>query len=291
MKKKILSVGEIIWDVFPSNSVIGGAPLNFAAHAALCGAESFLMSAVGMDSLGDSALSALSDFGVNPHYVKRTDKPTGQCMVTLGHNAIPQYNVLQDVAYDHIMVTNEDIENINAYQYDVLYFGTLIQRASTSRNTIQTLLKKCKFKEIMCDINLRPNCYDLDSILCCLENATILKVSMEEEEILRTFNLYTAKSNCVNDIAKAICDKFRNIKFIILTLGKDGSYVLDSQNHQEYVQCAIGDTLVSTVGAGDSFSAAWITNFLDGKCISECMKKAAELSGFVVGHIEAVPKY
>ena len=62
---KILSFGEIIWDVYPDKRHIGGAPLNLAAHAKKQGAEAYLMSAVGDDELGKKALSALDGFGVN----------------------------------------------------------------------------------------------------------------------------------------------------------------------------------------------------------------------------------
>ena len=44
---KLLSFGEILFDVFTDNSHIGGAPLNFAAHAAKQGADAWIVSAVG----------------------------------------------------------------------------------------------------------------------------------------------------------------------------------------------------------------------------------------------------
>ena len=291
MKKKILSIGEIIWDIFPDKQVIGGAPLNFAAHSSLCGAESSLLSAIGNDTLGEDALKALNDFGVSTKYVKRVDQPTGQCIVTLDENAIPSYKVLREVAYDNIVITDEDIVNINEEKYDALYFGTLIQREPVSRKAVRDVVNNCTFKDIICDVNLRPNCYDEDSVEFCLKNATIIKVSIEEEPILRSFGGYDPCSDCVGDISRALCNHYGNLKIVILTLGKAGSYAYDVRDDKEYTQCSIGDTVVSTVGAGDSFVAAWLTCFLDGRSIEACMKKAAEISGLVVAHIEAVPKY
>ena len=291
MKKKTLSIGEIIWDVFPDKQVIGGAPLNFAAHSSLCGAESSLLSAIGNDTLGEDALKALADFGVNIKYVKKAEQPTGQCIVTLDENAVPSYNVLRGVAYDNIVVTDEDIENINEEKYDALYFGTLIQREPVSRKAVRDVVSNCSFKNVICDVNLRPDCYDKDSVEFCLKNATILKVSIEEEPILRSFGGYTPLGEKIGDIARALCNSYANLKIVILTLGKEGSYAYDARSDKEYTQCSIGDTVVSTVGAGDSFAAAWLTSFLDEQPIEVCMKKAAEISGFVVAHIEAVPKY
>ena len=288
---KILSIGEIIWDVFPDKQVIGGAPLNFAAHSSLCGSESALLSAVGNDALGDDALTSLSSFGVSTKYVKRVEQPTGQCLVILDENAIPSYNVLRGVAYDNIVVTDEDIENINKEKYDALYFGTLIQREPVSRGAVRAVVTNCLFKDVICDVNLRPNCYDKDSVEFCLKNATILKVSIEEEPVLRSFGGYAPLSENVGDIARALCKSYANLKIVILTLGKEGSYAFDVRTGKEYTQCSIGDIVVSTVGAGDSFAAAWLTSFLVGQPIEVCMKKAAEISGFVVAHTEAVPKY
>ena len=190
MKRKILSIGEIIWDVYPDKKTIGGAPLNFAAHAVLCGADSTLISAVGNDTLGDAAMEALSGFGVGSKYIRRNDKPTGQCVVTLDANAIPRYQVLRNVAYDEIELGDADFAAFNRASYDALYFGTLIQRESVSRKTVHALVSHCSFRNILCDVNLRQSCYDSDSVGFCLRHATILKLSMEEEPLLRASGGY-----------------------------------------------------------------------------------------------------
>ena len=291
MKHKILSIGEIIWDVFPDKQVIGGAPLNFAAHCALCGAESAILSAVGEDALGDAALDSLAEFCVSEKYVKKLPYPTGQCLVSLDERAIPSYNVLRNVAYDKIAVEEADLACIRTDKYDALYFGTLVQRDSVSREAVRRVVTQCSFGEILCDVNLRPNCYDSDSVEFCLKHATVLKVSIEEEPILRSCVGYVPTNDSAEEIARAICKDYKNIKIVLVTLGKDGSYVYHAQSGDGYSQCAIGECVVSTVGAGDSFAAAWLTGFLDGRPMEECMKKAATISGFVVAHTEAVPKY
>ena len=102
---------------------------------------------------------------------------------------------------------------------------------------------------------------------------------------------YYPSSNEVRDIALALCERYANIKVVIITLGKNGSYAYDKRDGREYSQASVGDTVVSTVGAGDSFAAAWLTGFLEGQSIQACMKKAAEVSGFVVANVDAVPRY
>lgn len=290
-KAKILAIGEIIWDVYPDKKTIGGAPLNFSAHSVLCGAKSALISAVGNDALGKDAIVALNEFGVDCKYVKTNRQKTGQCIVTLDEDAVPHYDVLRDVAYDNIKLDESDLLKIESEQYDAFYFGTLIQRESVSRRTVHELVERCKFANVLCDVNLRPNCYDKTSVEFCLKHATILKVSMEEEPLLRTLGKYMPQEDTPAAVARALCQVYTQLEVVILTLGKDGSYAYIAKEGTEYFQKAIGDKVVSTVGAGDSFSAAWLATYLSGATVQDCMKKAAEVSGFVVAHTSAVPIY
>lgn len=288
---KILSIGEIIWDVYPDKRVIGGAPLNFAAHASLCGVQSSMLSAVGNDELGEAALDALKEFEVNSSLIKKVNFPTGQCIVSLDENFVPSYNVLKNTAYDNTEVTDEDVAKINAECFDALYFGTLMQRNSVSAKTVRRIANDCAFSEIICDVNLRTDCFDKDSVSFCLSKATVLKISAEEEPTLRTFGLYSPASDDVSNIALALCESFDNLKIVIITLGGDGAYAYDARCGKSYYQEAVKVPLVSTVGAGDSFAAAWLTSFLGGEPIEACMQRAAEISAFVVSHTEAIPKY
>lgn len=288
---KIFAIGEVLWDIYPSKKTLGGAALNFVAHASQLGAASTLFSAVGNDDLGDEVVSVLKEFGVSSKFIKRAEQPTGRVIVTLDEKGIPSYDVLSGMAYDNVPVSDEDIEAINAEGFDALYFGTLIQRSPVSRAAVKKIVCEAKFGEIICDVNLRVNCYDAESVKFCLENATILKVSIEEEPTLRSFGYYSPADESYEAIAKAMCAAFSNLKVVILTLGKEGSYAYDVKSGNGYTQGSIGDVVVSTVGAGDSFAAAWLTSYLGGKRIEDCMYKAAQISGFVVAHVEAVPKY
>ena len=167
---KIISFGEIIWDIYPDASHIGGAPLNFAAHAARQGAESLLVSAVGDDALGTAAREQLLRFGVDDSLVTTVaELPTGQCRVTLDKENMPHYDLLADTAYDAISCDTK----LNC---DAFAFGTLIQRSAHNRRTLQQLLESGQFREVFCDLNIRPPYYARDSVECCLHHATILKV-------------------------------------------------------------------------------------------------------------------
>jgi len=283
---KILSFGEIIWDVYADKSCIGGAPFNFAAHAALLGAQSYLISAVGDDKLGQDALIAVNSFGIKSDYIQVIpEKPTGTCLVTLNENKVPSYNILEDVSYDYICVP-ENVENID---FDVFYFGTLIQRSDNNVKTITELLSKIKCKEVFCDLNIRAPFYSKAGISLCCENASILKISREELPTV-TETIFGKQVRDCFSAAEMIASAYKNVRLIIITLDSDGSYVYDVLNKKEYRQPCKKTAVASTVGAGDSYSAAFITSLCSGSDIETALEKATELSAFVVSRAEAVPR-
>lgn len=280
---KILAIGEIIFDVFGDDAVIGGAPLNFCAYCSSLGAEAALVSAVGCDAFGERALSELERFGVVTDYVSQNGFSTGRCIVTL-ENGIPSYDVLRPAAYDNI---EADADSVKEYRADVFAFGTLIQREEKSAQAVRQILKNCNFDEIFCDVNLRKGCYDGESCRLCLENATVLKISNEEEPLLREFGFYEHDDNeekLLADISAA----FPNIKLILFTKGENGSVVYDAHKNEYYRFSAVKTEVVSTVGAGDSYSAAFLCEYLENGDIETAGRKAAELSARVVASKEAI---
>ena len=280
---KILAIGEIIFDIFNGEAEIGGAPLNFCAHCAALGAESAIISAVGNDALAWIALEKLRKFGVNTQYIQTNNLPTGQCIVTV-NNGNPQYNVIRPAAYDRIQTPDD------AFSADVFAFGTLIQRDSISRSAVKDILANGKFKEIFCDVNLRNGCYDRESCLLCLENATIIKISDEEEPLLQKFGFYNKGKNA-KETVKSICESFKNIRLVLFTKGENGSLVYDKYENEFCEVPAEKAVVVSTVGAGDSYSAAFLCEYLRNGSILNAAKAGSKLSAFVVSHREAVPDF
>lgn len=283
---KILSFGEIIWDIYSDKKCIGGAPFNFAAHCARLGAESYLLSAAGDDELGVEALKIARGFGIKDDYIQTVNgSPTGRCLVTLDKNKVPNYDIVKDSAYDYIQF-DKDIENNN---FDVFCFETLIQRSENNVETIKEILKKVKFKEIFCDLNIRKPFYNEKSIRLCLENASIAKISREELPVVTNTVFGREITDCAV-ASKLISLNYKNINIIIITLGSDGAYVYDSMNKKEYYHEGETVRVVSTVGAGDSFSAAFVSEYLPGGNIESALDKAVKLSAYVVAHAQAIPE-
>ena len=131
----IVAFGEILWDVIDGVPHLGGAPFNFAAHAARCGLKSAIVSAVGDDELGRRAQEAASGFGVDTSGVSvHPNLPTGTVNVTLA-DGIPSYEIVRPVAWDEITggacpVTtgNTAADATERVPPRAFYFGTLAQR-------------------------------------------------------------------------------------------------------------------------------------------------------------------
>ncbi len=280
---KVTAFGEIVWDVYPYNACLGGAPLNFAAHLARHGHDVHMLSAVGTDDYGDKALEQLRELGVHTDCVARlNDKQTGQCLVSLNEAGVPQYDLLQDTAYDHI----PSPASLNA---DVLYFGTLALRSEHNRRTLKQLLDSAVFSDVFVDINIRAPFYSEDTIRFAVEQATILKISDEElPTVAAALGIPATDPLEFMNRLIAACPK---VQCLILTRGAKGSYVRHRAEDTVHSCVSRPVEVVSTVGAGDSFSAAFLHMYSKRESLPRCASYASAVAGFVVSRQEAVPPY
>ena len=100
MSMDVVAFGEILWDVIDGVPHLGGAPFNFAAHAARCGMKSAVVSAVGDDELGRRALAEAERLGVDVSMVGvHPTLPTGTVNVTLA-DGIPSYEIVHPMRQD-----------------------------------------------------------------------------------------------------------------------------------------------------------------------------------------------
>lgn len=274
---RLIVFGEILWDIFENEKRIGGAPFNFGAHCAKFGLSVDVISAVGNDELGRKAILAAKKLKVNTKNIQVVDYQTGHCLVSLC-NGTPSYNLVKNVAYDNISLPTS-----TCFDADAFYFGTLAQRGTKSKETLQQLLNG-NYKEIFFDINIRQNYYSAEMIDESLRKATIFKVSREEIDVLNI-------DGTPEEICRVLSQKYNNIKLIIVTLDADGSFIYDTRSQNIIYSPKPMSKVVSTVGAGDSFSACFLSNYLQNVELEECLKRATLLSDYVVTQLGAIPEY
>ena len=276
----ILSIGEILWDIFPDKKILGGAPANFVFHARQFGSDATLFTALGNDQQGLELEEEAAKAGIIMHS-SRVNHPTGTADIILNNEQEPTYKLNDNCAWDHIPLTN-NLKRFAA-KSDLIVFGTIAQRNFESRNTIKKTLELSKSpSKILFDINLRLNFYTKEIIEESLSASNYLKLNDEEESVLKIiFN---------KNIGQIISDF--NLELVILTLGPKGSRIITSNTVSECpsTKCEI----IDTVGAGDSFTAFFIINYLNGMSIPESQKKASNVAAYVCAHNGAtvqIPDY
>lgn len=288
---KALVFGEVLWDVFAEDKKPGGAPMNFCAHISRLGAEGYMLTSVGKDELGDAILCIMDSYGMPKDYVKVNDaKPTGTCNVTLDEQGQPSYDLVMDTAYDNITVSNEDLQAIDSHKFDVLYFGSLALRNKVSFEALNSVINNCSFSEIFCDINIRQNYYSKALIEDCFNKSTIIKINRDELQLVKDMKLVNSDCMSIEDVCRSLCRKY-DLKVVTVTLDSDGAVAYSRSEDRLYTAQLQKATLVSAVGAGDSFSACFMYNYMCGVDIPSCIERANILGAYVVGFEEAIPAY
>ena len=282
MKNTIVGLGEILWDVFPERKVLGGAPANFAYHISQFGFQGHAVSAIGKDLLGKEILASLEKKQLN-YLIEQTDFPTGEVKVKLDNWGVPQYEICEGVAWDNIPFTPA-MENL-ANQTQVVCFGSLAQRHEVSRNTIHAFLDTMPKDSLkIFDINLRLNYYTKEIVENSLEKADILKIN--DEEVVKIAQLFGWNA-AEKEICKQLLEKYQ-LDILILTKGTEGSWVLTPKEESFLPTPKI--TIADTVGAGDSFTAAFIASHLHGRCLVASHQLAVEVSAYVCQQHGAMPR-
>lgn len=275
MKQYVVGIGEALWDVLPSEKKLGGAPANFAYHAGRLGYDAIAISAIGQDALGDELLEKLNQKKLE-YLMPRVDYPTGTVQVTVDEKGIPSYEIKQHVAWDHIPFTPE-MEAV-ARECRAVCFGSLAQRSQESRATIARFLDTVSEDCLkVFDINLRQQFYTRDIIEESLHRCNILKINDEELDIIGPM-LCKDKQQLIRDY---------QLLMLVLTCGTEGSYIF-TPDEESFLPTPKVD-VVDTVGAGDSFTGAFVASLLSGKSIREAHQAAVEVSAFVCTQAGAMP--
>lgn len=279
----IVGLGEVLWDVFPDGPRFGGAPANYACHAASLGADSYMVSAVGRDELGDRAWHTLGGLNVNTSCVQRNDYPTGAVHVQLDAEGKASYEFLANTAWDHLVWTDELAEL--AARADAVCFGTLGQRSSETQQTIRRFVESTRSSCVrIFDINLRPPFYSDATILESLAIANIVKLNDDELPVVAKLCGCTGSDR---DVMKALVKQF-DLRLVALTRGSQGALLVQGDEVSDHP--GVATSVVDTVGAGDSFTAMLTVGLLSRLDLDTVNDLASRVAAYVCSKAGATPR-
>lgn len=268
MQKKILSFGEIVWDIFENKKILGGAPFNFARFSRKFGADAYILSAVGKDENGAEVFNFMAHEGMPSDFVQELEgEETGKVLVKIENNA-PSYEICSPAAWDKIEITPQAVEF--AARSNAIAFGTLAQRSDVSRQNLFKIIRSSSKKCLkVFDANLRQNFYSKEIITSSLEIANILKINEEELPVIsQMFSICGSQTECARKIFKMF-----NLNYLVLTRGADGHMIVCED--REIAGKSKAEKIVDTVGAGDAFTARFVSEILNGKTAEEAADAAA----------------
>jgi fructokinase len=282
LKQKITAIGEILFDIYPDSKNLGGAPLNFLYHIFKLTGQGNIVSKVGKDVLGGKAKNYLTKQEMPINFIQEDRKhPTGVTTVTLGEDKIPSFNIDTERAYDFIENT-EILQKLISEETDCLYFGSLAQRNEVSRTTIHSYFgKNIKY---FCDINIRQNFYSPEVILKSLTTADVLKLNIDELELLNYLTI--GKDFNIKDSAVSLMKKF-NIELIAVTKGAGGSSLFFGDEVDDHKISS--SEIVDTLGAGDAFAAIICLGYINKWKLSKMNRLANNFANEICKIRSALP--
>jgi len=286
---RIVSIGEILWDVIGQSEYLGGAPLNFAAHARKLGHEVYLVSAVGEDERGQRARDAIRQLGIADEFVQVVpDKPTGTAEVELDRDGKPMFRIVRPAAYDFVRLTAAQNRRIAEIQPHWIYFGTLFHTSEQALASTLTLLDAVPAARKIYDVNLRDGNWSLATVEKLAARADVIKLSDSEAEFLDASLGMDGKEASVKHFCQRWCDQY-NCRTVCVTLGERGCAIYHDRVFTEAPGCKI--SVADTVGAGDAFAAALVHGMEQDWSMERCAVFANSVAALVASRPGAIPEW
>jgi len=286
---RIVAIGEILWDVIAPSEYLGGAPLNFAAHARKLGHEAYLVSGVGKDERGQRALEAMERLGIARDFVQVVPgRPTGTAEVELDPSGKPMFRILRPAAYDFVRLDAPLRARIAALQPDWIYFGTLFHTNGKALAATAALLDETPAAKKIYDVNLRDGNWRLATVERLASRADVIKLSDSEAEFLDASLGADGEEASIRHFCERWCDQYK-CRTVCVTLGERGCAIY----HDRGLTVARGlkVAVADTVGAGDAFAAALVDGMSQGWEMGRCAAFANAVAALVASRPGAIPEW
>lgn len=285
---RIVSTGEILWDVFGDREFLGGAPLNFSATAHRLGNSILLLTAVGADQRGTAALQEIRSLGLDAELIQTVnDRATGTAIVSIDSSGNASYVIERPAAFDCFRADNSQLARLQDFHPDWIYYGTLAQIDENTENFLRQLICTCSAARRFYDMNLRTGHWNLPLVQRLSGLATTLKLNEAEAELL--FKLTHGPGEfSLEEFCRSWASSY-GIETVCVTLGSRGCAVFAEDQLQTFEGVPV--KVVDTVGAGDAFAAAFLHGFHLGWPMDRTASFANALGALVASRPGATPPW
>jgi fructokinase len=274
--RTVIAFGELLWDLLPDRTTLGGAPFNFISRVHSLGDTGLMISRIGQDSLGRKAAEKIDELGLDRRFVQTdSDCPTGTVKVYFDAQKNPDYIIVPDVAYDRIE-PNQAMTQAAAAS-DCFCFGTLSQRAERSRSTLRELIASAENSFKLLDINLRKNCFCPETVRYSIGAADALKLN--EDEVPDTARIMNLRYDGIPEFCERMIEQ-HGLRYCLVTLGEKGVFAVSRDGQKTYVP-GYRIVLADSLGAGDAFTAGFVHKMLRGESLKNACSFGNKLGAVV----------
>ena len=286
---RIVSIGEVLWDVIGDDEYLGGAPLNFAANAHKLGHEVYLVSGVGQDERGRRALKAMRRLGIATDFVQVIPgRATGAAAVDLDPSGKPMFRIVRPAAYDFARLAPEIAKQLADLQPHWIYFGTLFHTSKDALDHTLALLEKMPSAKRIYDVNLRDGNWNLNTVEQLALRAKVVKLSDSEAEFLDATLDADGEEASILRFCERWCDQYK-CATVCVTLGERGCAIYHDRALTESPGFKV--EVADTVGAGDAFTAALVHGLEQGWSAARCAAFANAVAALVASRPGAIPEW
>ena len=282
---KITSFGEVLWDNLPSGKKLGGAPLNVLVRLRALGADCAIISSRGADADGDEIQRQIEEKDVSTALLQTCpDQPTSLVEVAINKCGVATYDIVYPCAWDRITLRDEALARVA--ESDAFVFGSLCTRDPVTRQTLETILDRTAGTDTfkVFDVNLREPHYTHERVLSLMKRADMAKLN--DDELYELAVAFGSKHRSIDQNVRFLA-RLAGLERMCVTLGPHGAlYFADDEM---YFHTGFRVEVADTVGAGDSFTAAFVAGWLSRKPIEEIHRAAVETSAFVCTSHGAMP--
>jgi fructokinase len=284
---RVISIGEVLWDLVGNGEHLGGATFNFSAHLSRLGHEVAFVSGVGADERGQRVIERMAALGLTPQYLHiDKDNPTGIAAVALASDGQPKFILQRPAAYDFPQLSEDQFRNLFSRPVDWVYFGTLHQIGSQARQMTRQILERAGDARRFYDINLRLDGYNPSLLRELMASATIVKLNHEEVDSIAA--MFGTRPVSLEKFCRRYAEA-NGWDCVCVTRGSEGCAVLRGDQYIEASGYSVN--VVDAVGAGDAFAAAFIHGINRDWPLAEIADFANRVGALVASRRGAIPDW